>query len=630
MCGINGVIQFNPRFSSEQIYCLMKTMNDILIHRGPDDEGLYINDNVGLGMRRLSIIDLATGEQPIYNEDKSLVIILNGEIYNYKTLKQDLIERGHVFTTKSDTEVVLHCFEEYGNQCFNKLKGMFAFAIYNQNRNTMVIVRDCAGEKPLYYYKDTDILLFSSELKSLISTGIIKKKICKKSLNQYLQLTYIPAPLTIFEYVYKLLPGQYMEICNGIIQINEYWDVKYNDNNLITDYDQCKSKLRSTLFNSVEECMVSDVPIGAFLSGGIDSAVIVGIMSKISNKPINTFTVCHRDKQYNEDDRAQRTANLHQTNHYPYYLNCCDILPELDKIIKNIDEPFADSSYLPTYMISKFSRNYVKTILTGDAGDELFGGYSKYLINYYSDKYNKIPKWFRKNAIQKVINALPDDLSITRKVHKVIENSDKSIFEKRRTLMCMGFKEEQISDILKDTYFMANSLDLVHEYYYKQKETDNELSCTLYTDLKVVLEGDILVKTDRASMLCSLETRVPMLHKDIIELAAQIPSEYKINAKNTKIILKDTFSDLIPRELLQAKKSGFGIPIEKWLRNELKEDLIASLNMNFIEMQGIFNYEYIKKILNDHLIFGKNRSGELWTLYIFQKWYNNFFLTTNV
>lgn len=597
-------------------------MNDKIFHRGPDDDGVYIHDNVGLGMRRLSIIDLTTGKQPIYNEDKSMIIVFNGEIYNYKSLKQDLSAKGHIFTTTSDTEVVIHCFEEYGNKSFKKLKGMFAFAIYDLAHNKMIVARDRAGEKPLYYYRDTNILLFASELKSIISSGMIKRNICKKALNQYLQLTYIPAPLSIFENVYKLLPGHYLEAdSNGIVKMEQYWDVRYSNNELIYDFNLCKSKLRSTLFNAVEECMVSDVPIGAFLSGGIDSTIIVGIMSKISTRPIETFTIGYNDKQYDESNRAQATADFHKTKHHVFYLNYNDALPELNRILNNMDEPFADSSIIPTYMVSKYAKEYVKTVLTGDAGDELFGGYSKYLIGYYADKFNKIPKWLRENVIQKTIYALPDNTSIMRKVRKVIDNSDKAIFEQRRNLMCLGFKIEELSNLLKGDLIESDSINFIHNYYIRQLDPNNELSCALYTDFKVVLEGDMLPKVDKASMLCSLEARVPMLHKDVIELAAHIPGKYKINSRNTKIILKETFKDLIPKELLRAKKSGFSVPIGKWFQNELKEELLKSLNEVWIEKQGIFEFNYIKQILEEHFTLTKNRSSELWLLYVFQKWY---------
>jgi len=626
MCGINGFMQYESEFNRDEISHIISQMNNTINHRGPEDEGMFIENNIGLGIKRLSIIDLVTGKQPIFNEDKTLVIVFNGEIYNYASLKKELLTKGHIFTTTSDTEVILHCYEEYGVDCFNKLNGMFVIAIYNLLHKKLIIARDRAGEKPLYYYKKSRFFLFASELKSLVSIGLIKKSLNKKALNQYLLLTYIPAPLSIFQDVYKLLPGHYIEIDNNQkISIEKYWDIKYKDALIIEDYDECKRKLRNTLFNAVEECLVSDVPLGTFLSGGIDSTIITGIVSKISNKPIDTFTIGYKDKQYDESERAQLSANFHKTNHHLFYLNYDEVLPEIDKILNNIDEPFADSSYIPAYMVSKYASQYVKTVLTGDSGDELFGGYSKYLIGYYAAQYNRIPKWFRDNVIKKTVYALPDKTSLTRKVRKVIENTDLNIFEQRRNLMCLGFKKEELICLLKRDLLYSNSLNIIEDYYNSQNETNSELSHALYTDFKVVLEGDMLAKVDRASMLSSLETRVPMLHKDVVELAAQIPSRYKINTRKTKIILKDAFSDFIPKELLKASKRGFGVPVGNWFRNELKANLLNELNKERIEEQGIFEYEYVEKILHEHSSQNKNRSSELWLLYVFQKWYRKYF-----
>lgn len=626
MCGINGFFQFRNKFNKNKIENMILKMNNQIIHRGPDDDGVFLDNNIGLGMRRLSIIDLDTGSQPIFNEDNTLVIVFNGEIYNYKSLKKDLINKGHIFYTNSDTEVVLHCYEEYKKNSFNKLKGMFAFSIYDIKKEKIILARDRAGEKPLYYHKNNNHFIFASELKSILSTNLLKKAINKKGLNQYFRLTYIPAPYTIFNNVYKLKPGHYIEISqNGKIKTKEYWDVEYKEHFLIRDYDECKAKLRETMYKAVEEAMVSDVPIGTFLSGGIDSTIITGIASQLSIKKIDTFTIGYKDQQFDESERAKLAADFHNTNHHLKFLDHEDILNNLDRILKNIDEPFADSSYLPTYMVSNFASNYVKTVLTGDSGDELFGGYEKYLIGFYSNKYNRLPKWVRKNIIEKIIYKIPDTTSLTRKVRKVIDNSHKNIFEQRKSLMCLGFKENEIRKLLKPQYLQNNSLNFIRNYY-TDINMDSELHNALYTDLKVVLEGDMLHKVDRASMLNSLETRVPMLQKDVIELSAKIPAEYKINSKNKKIILKDTFGDLIPEELINAKKHGFGLPIGKWFKNELKSKLLKELNEDRIRSEGILNYDYIEKVLEQHFSNKVNRFSELWSLFVFQKWYHEYFI----
>lgn len=415
-----------------------------------------------------------------------------------------------------------------------------------------------------------------------------------------------------------------MEIdCHGATKVHSYWDVEYLDNELITDFELCKSTLRNTMFNAVEESMVSDVPIGAFLSGGIDSSTIVGIMGRISNRPIETFTIGFKDRQYDESARAQISAIQNHTNHHTYYLEYEDALPELETIFNNMDEPFADSSILPTYMVSKYASQYVKTVLTGDAGDELFGGYSKYLIGHYSLKYNNLPQPLR-TLIKGVVYTLPDKTSLTRKMRKVIENSNQSTFEQRRNMMCLGFKNIELAELMKRKTVDTESLDFIYDYY-SNNDTHDELSHALYTDFKVVLEGDMLAKVDRAGMLNSLETRVPMLHKDVVETASKIPSWFKIDSRRTKIILKETFKDLIPSELLMAGKRGFEVPIGNWFQNELRKDLLSEIERDRIEEEGIFNYSYIDRTMREHFTHKKNRSSELWGIYVFQKWYHRHF-----
>jgi len=625
MCGINGYLQFEKERTKQQIEHIVNEMNNRIIHRGPDDEGTFADNFIGLGMRRLSIIDLSTGKQPIFNEDRSMVIVFNGEIYNYKSIRKELISKGYIFTTNSDTEVILHAYEEYGNKCFDILDGMFSLAIYNLITNKLIIARDRVGEKPLYYYHDDEKFIFGSEIKSLLSTNVIVKKVNKTALAQYLQLTYIPAPLTIFETIYKLEPGCHMEIENKAIQISRYWNVEYNRHSLIHDYDTCKTMLRKSLFESVEKRMIADVPLGAFLSGGIDSTTIVGIMSKMSIRPVETFTIGFESKEYDESNRAKLASDYHKTNHHVYFLNYDKAIEEIDTILDNMDEPFADSSAIPTAMVSKYASKYVKVVLTGDSGDELFGGYNKYLIGYYTQRYNSIPQVLRKSIIEKVIYSLPDRNSITRKIRKVIDNADKDIFEQRKELMCLGFKENELSLLVNEKYRVVESINFIKKYYDTYENKIDELSKALYMDFKVVLEGDMLTKVDRHSMLNSIEARVPLLSKDVIELAAKIPSDFKITSTQQKKIFKDTFADLIPKELLNASKMGFSVPIGSWFNNQLKGKLLTILDEEFIEEQQIFNYGYIAKILDEHFTGEKNRTSELWILFVFQNWYRKYF-----
>lgn len=624
MCGING-FYFNYENEEELNKKIILEMNRKITHRGPDDEGSYSDNRCSIGMTRLSIIDLVSGKQPITNETNSLKIVFNGEIYNYKELRKELINKGHIFKTDSDTEVVLHLYEEYGNECVKLLKGMFAFAIYSLSSNTIFLARDRAGEKPLYYYKGENAFVFASELKSIIASNIIEKRINKIALEQYFMLTYIPAPLTILEDVYKLKAGHYMIFANdGSVTIEKYWDIDYSLSNKIESYSDAKNILRETLFSSVEKCMVSDVPIGSFLSGGIDSTIITGIMATISNKPINTFTIGFKDKRFDESDRAALVAKMHNTKHHVFVIDSDNMLNNISKIIDNIDEPFADSSYIPTFTVSDLASKNVKVVLTGDAGDELFAGYDKYLIGYYSNLYEKIPSFIRKNIIETGIKKMPQDNSTVRKINKVVENFNLDIFSQRENLMCLGLKKNQIGKLL--SYESEKNLDLISEYYNTfSRENATEIDRTLYTDFKVVLEGDMLCKVDRASMLSSLETRVPFLYPDVIEVASQIPAEYKIKARNKKIILKDTFSDLIPKELLKASKKGFSVPLASWIKNELYEDIAKALDYNKIKKQELLNADFVQQLLNEHIIGAKNNASIIWAIYVFEKWYSNYF-----
>ncbi|MBE5039342.1 asparagine synthase (glutamine-hydrolyzing) [Ructibacterium gallinarum] len=622
MCGIVGFIDLKRKHSLEEVEKFVRIMNAQIVHRGPDDDGVWVGDGAAFGMRRLSIIDLKDGHQPIFNEDKSKLIVFNGEIYNYRKIRNDLIKKGHFFSTNSDTETALHAFEEYGEHCVEHLEGMYAFCIYDIINHRVVLFRDRAGEKPLYYFWNENYFIFASELKSIIETGIVEKSIDKEALAQYFQLTYIPSPLTIFKHVYKLPAGHYIKFFQGTMEIKKYWDMEYDSDNMILNYEQCCTMLRQTLFRSIEQCMVSDVPIGTFLSGGIDSTIITGIAARLSDKPIDTFTIGFKEKDYDESQRAEIAAHFHRTNHHIFYLDYDHALTEIQKVIENIDEPFADSSQIPTYVVSQFARKYVKVILTGDAGDELFAGYNKYLIGVYSKKYEKIPKVIRQNLIEKGIQMLLYQSSIRRKAEKVLDNTSKDIYDQRIALMCLGFKKEEITYLFND--YDKEKMDLkklISPFYLKDLDVLDEISRTLYLDFKVVLEGDMLTKVDRNSMLASLETRVPMLSKEMLTLVPRIPIEYKINERKRKVILKETFADLIPRRLQHASKKGFGVPVDRWLNRELKTELLSYLQPDLIKSQGLFRYEYLRNLADEHFSGKRNRKSELWAYYIFQKWY---------
>lgn len=624
MCGINGLYDFRKNFSRENNWELVHQMNEKIIYRGPNHEGMYQHENLTMGMRRLAIQDLNLGNQPIYNETKNLIIIFNGEVYNFKNLRLDLESKGHIFYTQTDTEVIVHAYEEYSYNFLDKLDGMFALSIYNKVSGELLVARDRMGEKPLYYFKNEDVFLWGSELKSLIGTGIPKRKISISALNQYLQLTYIPAPLSIYENIYKLMPGHYLIVDkSGKIKDEEYWNLRNIKKDTSITYEEAQRKLEELVKKSVRERMISDVPLGAFLSGGIDSSSIVSIMSGVSEKPIETFTMGFNEKEYDERYYARMVARENHTNHHEYILDYNEMLKSIDDILQKMDEPFADSSIIPTYFVSKFAGEHVKVVLTGDAGDELFLGYSKYLINYYSNLLHHLPIWLQ-CAIRKIVLKLPDKSSITRKMRKVLNCIEKDVLEQRKELMSLGFKEEERKQLLKSNYYDDSSLDVIEDRYM-ELSYGSEWTRTQYTDLSIVLEGDMLAKVDRMSMLNSIETRTPLLSREIVEFAFSLPDEYKIRKKKLKCIMKDTFSNILPRELLKIKKSGFGVPLDFWFRNQLKGWIEQLLDPNEIEKQGIFNKDYVSQILQEHFTGKVNRKSEIWALIVFQKWYKREF-----
>ena len=618
MCGINGIIQLKNKYTLGQLQNIVHAMNERIIHRGPDSEGLFADDTCALGMRRLAIIDLQGGNQPIWNRDRSKCIVFNGELYNFKQLKAELSEQGCIFSTNTDTEVVLLGYEKYGVDFLDRMDGMYAFCIYDVPEKTWFLARDRFGEKPLYYCKTDTCILFASELKSLLETGLIEKNIDLEAMSIYFQLTYIPAPYSIIQGVYKLPAASYMKMQeDGNMKIDRYWSIDLTQETS-DDYNRCKKKLRDALYTSVEKRMVSDVPLGAFLSGGFDSTIITGIMSDISDVPVDTFTIGFKEKQYDESELAKRVSRKHGTNHHVLTLDWGCVIEDLPYILDNIDEPFADASLIATYEVSKMTKKYVTVALTGDAGDELFAGYDKYLITYYSDLYKRIPKILRKGVIEPGSRLLPSQSTLRRKVDKVVTSADLDTYSQRKRMMSLGFKPEELHLLLKDD--KINRLEFIRELYEQYTEID-EQKRTQYVDSNIVLEGDMLAKVDRASMLASLETRAPMLDRLVAETAFSFPTKYKINKTDRKIILKDTFRDLIPDELFSAPKHGFGVPNGLWLENELKVKLMEYADERFLEEQGLFNYEYISQIITEHMSHKRNRTGELWTFFVFQNWY---------
>lgn len=624
MCGINGLLY---KEINHQIGRQLQLMNGLINHRGPDDSGVYCTAHVGMGMQRLSIIDLSTGNQPMYNDANDIIIVFNGEIYNYKTLKLELEKEGVLFHTQSDTEVILRLYEKYGEGMLNKLNGMFAFSIYDKKNNLIFIARDRFGEKPLYYYHDDDKFVWASELKSITAAFPELKKLSREAIMLFFSLTYIPAPHSVYKNICKLLPGHYLKINTSTLKkdVHEYWDINPGikpDPGI--SYLNAQKEIRHLLFESVEQRMIADVPLGVFLSGGVDSTIIAAIMAKTSNKKVNTFSVGYNNKRYDESARARQIATHINAEHHEYILDYNDIFSYIDHIVLNYDEPYADSSCLPTYFVSSKTVQYVKVALTGDGGDEVFGGYNKYMLPHYRKRVEQyVPGFIKSLLSNKTIsdNILNrgDSKSIFSKVKKVVDLLNEETIPGHLNLLALGFRQHELEMLF--THETLDLKNLLEKYLVKIKSTDDELKQLRYIDKKISLEGDMLVKVDRASMLCSLECRSPFLDHRLMEYTYHLPDDYLIYKGNKKRILKDTFKDLLPEGFFNSPKSGFEIPVGEWLRGPLKKDLLDTLSDTNLQKTELFNIKYIKQLIDEHISNKANHARQLWTLYCFQKWF---------
>jgi asparagine synthase (glutamine-hydrolysing) len=599
-------------------------MNKKIIHRGPDDQSEFehfiMNRYVSFGMTRLSIIDLSKGNQPIYSKDKSLVIVFNGEIYNFQSLRQDLVNHYDIeFNTSSDTEVILMMYEIYGVESFSKLDGMFAFSILDKNIGKVFIARDFFGEKPLYYSQQLDSIIWGSELKSLMINLKTKPKINKEALSLYFQLTYIPAPYSIYDGVNKLLPNHYLEIDINTLSIKENEisnSIPHKTNNI--NFDKAKKISHDMLMESVSSRSISDVPIGTFLSGGVDSSIVSLCLSKIKNIPIDTFSMGFEKKSFNETDKSNLVAKLINSNHHEFIVNEKSLEEDLENVILNYDEPFADSSALPTYLVSKLTSSHVKVALTGDGGDEVFGGYNKYYMGKINSIYTKtLPKSIHNNLLKyiKLLTISKDDKRGKRyKLRKLLEsiNYNNDFY---KNIISLAFKSEE----LKELFF--EDVNVIDSFF----ENKNMYSINDFRniDKNISLEGDMLVKVDRASMYASIECRSPFLNKKIWNFTNSLPDDFLIKGWNKKYILKQAFKEYFPDQFLEKSKMGFAVPVGDWLRTILKNELISYINKDFLKEQNLFRIDYIVPLVQNHIDAKVDNTFRVWSFFCFQKWYTN-------
>ena len=620
MCGIGGIVYHDRN----RPVCVtdLRRMCDTLVHRGPDDEGFFTDGNVGLGMRRLSIIDLASGHQPISNEDGSVWIVFNGEIYNFRELRKELAHKGHEFSTDSDTETIVHAYEEYGEDCVKKLNGMFSFAIWDKRTRKLVLARDRVGIKPLYYYVDDSCLVFGSELKAVLEYQEVPRELDHEALDTFLTFEYIPAPLSILKGISKLSPGHVLVLQDGEVSVTQYWDVRCETiDGIEEDLGQSFYEL---LKDAVRMRLISDVPLGAFLSGGIDSSTIVCMMSEIMDRPVKTFSIGFDDPSYNELRYARTVARHLGTDHHELVIQP-DIVDLVERLVGYLDEPLADVSIFPTYLVSKMARQNVTVVLSGDGGDELFAGYDWYVADRIERHYRRLPATLRTGLIPLVMDRVPPTSRKKGAVNKLKRFVEGSVLSPRlrhyrwSTFLTEGKKSLLYGEGLKESLDHRDSYSRFVAYLKAHEEAD-PLWQEQFADLKTYLVDDILVKVDRMSMANSLETRVPFLDHRVVEFVTNLPSDLKLRGFKTKYLLKQTMSGRLPAEILSRGKEGFSIPIKNWLRHELKPMLHEVLSPERVGQEGLFNPSYVEKLKSEHFTGVANHSHQLWSLMIFEIW----------
>ena len=629
MCGINGLVYKNAE--NTDVQSIIGKMNQKIIHRGPDEDGFFVehleDKTIAFAMRRLSIVDLSTGKQPIFTEDKSKVIVFNGQIYNSEELKKTLVQKGFAFHTSSPAEVVLKLYECFDLEAFKMFDGVFAFSIYDKILGKIFIARDFFGDKPLHYQHSEKGLIWASELKSIISVLDKKPEIDNTGLNLYFQLTYIPAPFTIYKGISKLESNSFIEydVNTNALKIHEIHSEKIEKQQV--SFDEAKKNVRKLVEESVSSRSVSDVSLGAFLSGGVDSSIISLCLSKQSDSKIDTFSIGFDKKSFDETDKSRLVANLIGSNHHEFVISEKDLTSHLDEILLNFDEPFADSSALPSYIVASKTADYVKVALTGDGGDEVFGGYNKYLIGGINQKYTSLVPRFLHQSVLKVANALTkqkgDERGLKFKVRKALNSIDydHSFFY---NIIKLGFTDKEMSIYLNEKDRVKNPL----AYYQQRIPNPKNLTDFRNVDKMISLEGDMIVKVDRTSMLASIECRAPFLTREIWNYTLSLPDEYLLKGNNKKMILKKAFENEFPEQFLEKSKKGFGVPVGDWLRQGIRNELLSYIDDKFLEEQDIFDIQNIKKIVLNHLNSVEDNSFKIWTFYCFQKWYKNTYLAT--
>ena len=623
MCGICGFIDKRRRLTDPQ--AVLRGMNDMLVHRGPDDAGYHVHENTALAMRRLSIIDIAGGHQPIHDETKTIWVVFNGEIYNFQDLRAELERAGHQFYTHTDTEVIVHAYQEYGCECFKKLHGMFAIALFDQQHDRLVLARDRAGKKPLYYSDSADAFVFGSELKAVVQYPGIARSIDPVALQQYLLCSCVWTPRSIFRGICKLPEASYVVIEHGTPQApREYWRYEFADPPEKRPEGEWIELIDGALHRAVRRRLVADVPLGVFLSGGTDSSLVVAHMCRLlPPQEVKTFSITLDDPAYDESKWSRWAARLMQTDHHEFQLPVDSMIDVVDKVLGALDEPMGDSSLIPTYVVSELTRRHVTVALAGDAGDEIFGGYPKYFAQRWAAVLEKVPAVLRRWLLEQPLALLPSpDGSVLFGQNKVkaFFNSLHHHYALRNQFWVSPFLPDQMQE-LTGAAMLEGAVEPILRRAGEYRGPNDIVSRTQYLDFKLIMQDVFNVKVDRASMLASLEVREPFLDTEVVELGARMPSALKVKGMTTKYLLKKVATKYYPREFIYRKKWGFGIPVKRWIKDKLRARFEETLSTANVAKAGLVNPEMCQRLLREHLAGTAAHAAPLWNLYVLHTFY---------
>ncbi|MCA1816660.1 MAG: asparagine synthase (glutamine-hydrolyzing) [Acidobacteria bacterium] len=623
MCGIAGFVDAGGRLCAEERAALVARMCEVIAHRGPDEQGAEVVGQAALGMRRLSIIDLAGGHQPMRGCDPRVSLVFNGEIYNFRELQRDLEARGHKFHTHSDTETIAHAYEEYGKACVEHLRGMFAFAVWDDSKRELFAARDRAGKKPLYYsLTPSGALVFGSELKSLLLHPEVTRETSLEALDAYLSFGYVPDPLSIFVRINKLPPGHALTFDGARASVEQYWDFPFASEAKPRSEDEYVAELRELLDEAVRIRLVADVPLGAFLSGGVDSSTVVGLMARHTPQPVKTFSIGFREDSFDELKYARVAAKHFATDHHEFIVTP-DICRVVDDLVWHFDEPFADSSSIPTHAVSRLAREHVKVALSGDGGDELFAGYTRYVVDRRRGFFDRVPRAVREGLMLPLSRRLPHGARGRNYLYTNAHDPTGRYLNSVAVFTPLNKRALYSPDFQSVLAGRADAFESFREIAARAPATD-QLAAMLYLDSKTYLPGDILTKVDRMSMAVSLEARVPLLDHKLMEFAARLPSSLKMRGLETKHLFKRAVRGLVPDEILDREKQGFGVPVNRWINEELRDYTRDVLTGARTRSRGYFNPRYLSLLFAEHERGRRDHSTQLWALFVLELWQRTF------